>query len=560
MQSARDYHRIEEVPYRFGHCGLQRKSHDWRSHACHRRDDAGISRRTVEHVSGGDLAARGLYRDDAVVLDVDPGHLGLLMDVDAAGVGATRVTPVDRIVANDPAWRMVKRAQNRVSHVLRDVQIRNQSLDLLRIDDLGPDTFELVDLSSPAHRAQRTVSVGEREMAGLREHHVEVQISRQLFVQLHRAVVEAYAFGRQVVGANDRGDGDRNTTAHATSVDQCNISDSVVSGQVVRRRESMYAGPDDDDVIGRLEIVPWPRPGPAFASQSVTKQAPRGVASGQPQWALRAIAAVAQPGAFRISPELHFARPSLLNWACCRSLKAGFAFKSRYPVRPRQLNLCHRCRLDSERGKVLAFQMMNVGFAAGACQRDQFHVHYVQIVAQPPCSFFRAEPGLEFRHLGSDAHRTHPGMAVMAVAWSGAEPLVVGANVLMRAAVCAARRIASERNQHGLSNRNGVGAHREGLGDIGASPDAARDDELNLAHHLHLFQGLDRFSQGGQGWYSGMLDEHLLSSGGPGLHAVDHDHVGTTLYGQLDVVEDARGAHFDVDRHLPVGNLPQFGD
>src|ERR1700681_1011369 len=215
----------------------------------------------------------------------------------------------------------------------------------------------------------------------------------------------------------------------------------------------MYAGPDDDDVVGRLEIVRSPRPGPVFARQSVTKQVPRGVASGQPQSTLRAIAAVARPGASRIFPEAHFARLSLLlNWACCRSLKAGFALQSRYPVRSRQLNFCHRRRLDSERGKVLAFQMMDVGFAAGACQRDQFHVHYVQIVAQPPCSFFRVEPGLEFRHLGSDAHRTHPGMAVMAVAWSGAEPLVVGANVLMRAAVCAARRIASERNQDGLSN------------------------------------------------------------------------------------------------------------
>src|ERR1700730_4042110 len=57
-----------------------------------------------------------------------------------------------------------------------------------------------------------------------------------------------------------------------------------------------------------------------------------------------------------------------------------------------------------------------------------------------------------------------------------------------------------------------------------------------------------------------MLDEYLLSSRRPGLHAVDYDHVGATLDGELDVVEDAGCAHFNVDRHSPVGNLPQFSD
>ena len=52
-----------------------------------------------------------------------------------------------------------------------------------------------------------------------------------------------------------------------------------------------------------------------------------------------------------------------------------------------------------------------------------------------------------------------------------------------------------------------------------------------------------------------MLDEYLLSSRCPGLHAVDYDYVGATLDGELDVIENARRAYFNVDRHLPVGNL-----
>ena len=57
-----------------------------------------------------------------------------------------------------------------------------------------------------------------------------------------------------------------------------------------------------------------------------------------------------------------------------------------------------------------------------------------------------------------------------------------------------------------------------------------------------------------------MLDEYLLSSRRPGLHAVDYDHVGATLDGELDVIENAGRAHFDVDRYSPIGNLSQFGD
>ena len=130
----------------------------------------------------------------------------------------------------------------------------------------------------------------------------------------------------------------------------------------------------------------------------------------------------------------------------------------------------------------------------------------------------------------------------------------------MRSAVRAVPRIASERDQRRLSDRHGVGAHGQRLCHVRTGADTARDDKLNLADHLHLFQRFHRLAQSGQGWYPGMLDEHLLSRRGPALHAVDHDDVGAALDGQLDVVEDARSAYLDVDRDLPVGDLAQLGD
>jgi len=57
-----------------------------------------------------------------------------------------------------------------------------------------------------------------------------------------------------------------------------------------------------------------------------------------------------------------------------------------------------------------------------------------------------------------------------------------------------------------------------------------------------------------------MLNEYLLSSrpSRPACRRLRSRR--RTLDGEFDVVEDAGCAHFNVDRHSPVGNLPQFGD
>ena len=39
-----------------------------------------------------------------------------------------------------------------------------------------------------------------------------------------------------------------------------------------------------------------------------------------------------------------------------------------------------------------------------------------------------------------------------------------------------------------------------------------------------------------------------------------YDYVGAALDGELDVIENARSSHLNVDRDLPVGDLAQLGD
>ena len=58
----------------------------------------------------------------------------------------------------------------------------------------------------------------------------------------------------------------------------------------------------------------------------------------------------------------------------------------------------------------------------------------------------------------------------------------------------------------------------------------------------------------------GVVEEELRRRGGRALHAVDHDHVGAGLGRELDVVEDAAGAHLHEDRDLVAGRLAQLLD
>ena len=63
---------------------------------------------------------------------------------------------------------------------------------------------------------------------------------------------------------------------------------------------------------------------------------------------------------------------------------------------------------------------------------------------------------------------------------------------------------------------------------------------------------------GGQRRDAGVVHERVGRGAGAALHAVDHDHVGAGLAGQLDVVGHAAGADLDVDRDLAVGRLAQL--
>ena len=160
-------------------------------------------------------------------------------------VGGPGVAPVDGVVADGAAGRVVERAEDRIPGVLAHVHERDQPGDLVRADHLGVDPLQLVDLGPPPHGPQGRVVVGQRQVPPLGEHDVEVQLRRQLLVELHRAVVERDAFGCQVVRPHDGGVAARSTAPDVALVDHRHVGDAPPRGQVVRGGEPVHARADD---------------------------------------------------------------------------------------------------------------------------------------------------------------------------------------------------------------------------------------------------------------------------------------------------------------------------
>ena len=61
----------------------------------------------------------------------------------------------------------------------REIELGQSARDLAPADHLGFDAQMLVHLGAPAHGAQRGVGVGQREVAALGIHEVEVELVGQ---------------------------------------------------------------------------------------------------------------------------------------------------------------------------------------------------------------------------------------------------------------------------------------------------------------------------------------------------------------------------------------------
>ncbi len=165
-------------------------------------------------------------------------------------------SPDDGVVADDPARRVVERADDRIRGSLRKVELGAQLGDARRVDHARVDPEELVDLGALLHRDHRAVRVRERQVPVLREHEVEVELVRQPFVQPDALAVERRAFGRAVVRADDRRVAARRARSDVGLLEDGDVADPVALREVVGGCEPVRAAADDDDLVPAFELGP----------------------------------------------------------------------------------------------------------------------------------------------------------------------------------------------------------------------------------------------------------------------------------------------------------------
>ena len=191
-----------------------------------------------------------LDRDGAAVDDVEAGDLAMLDDVDAQAVGAAGEAPRDLVVARHAAPALQGGAHHRVADVGGDVHDRAEGAHLLGGQPLGVDAVQPIGVH-PAH-ARPSVAEVVRQVqdAPLAELDVDAEVRLQPLPELQGVLVDGGALVPEIVRADDRGVPGHVAPAEPSLLEDGDVRDPVVPGEVVRGREAVAAPADDDDVVG----------------------------------------------------------------------------------------------------------------------------------------------------------------------------------------------------------------------------------------------------------------------------------------------------------------------
>ena len=189
--------------------------------------------------------------------------LGLLVNLDAAAVGAAAVAPGHGVVARDRPGRVEQRPQDGRMSGASHVDHRNAAFDEGGVDGLGIHAVMLVDLGSPAHGAHRRIRVRQGVMAARRIEQIQIEVFAQVLPQAHALVVELDALGGQVIRADDRGIAAGVAAADIAFFEHGDVADAVIASQVIGCGQAVAAAADDHHIVAGLQRV-MPREHPGF--------------------------------------------------------------------------------------------------------------------------------------------------------------------------------------------------------------------------------------------------------------------------------------------------------
>ena len=78
--------------------------------------------------------------------------------------------------------------------------------------------------------------------------------------------------------------------------------------------------------------------------------------------------------------------------------------------------------------------------------------------------------------------------------------------------------------------------------------------------HAKVLQGFHSLRDAGENRHADVFDKHILCGRCATLHAIQHNNIGTRLYGESRVIIRSRTADFHINRYFPIGNFTQFED
>src|SRR2546421_997352 len=221
-------------------------------------------------------------------------------------------------------------------------------------------------------------------------------------------------------------------------------------------------------------------------------------------------------------------------------------------LRPRQGHHGQGRSLHGERGQILGLQTVHIGLAAGPRHHLTLDGEAVEEVVDALRRAVRVEPLAQHRILGRHADGAPAGVAVVAMAGLDTDLLlVVGLRDVL---------VAVEGHQGGMTDRDGVGAQGQRLGDIAAIADAAGIDQRYFPGLAHVIEGLAGLADRGDAGDPGLLRGDVRPGAGAALHAVDVNTVRPGLGRHAHVVIHARRAQLELDRDLPVRGFTDLLD
>jgi hypothetical protein len=144
-------------------------------------------------------------------------------------------------------------ALDRESCVL-EIERRDEGAHLRRIEQLGIHAVQPHRIAAPGGGVALGVGVEQVQHAALADHGVVVDVLLQPLPQFQRPFVKGRVGRQQIVGTDDRGVAPDIARADPAFLDDGDVGQAVLAGEVIGCRKPVPPAADDHDVIEGLRV------------------------------------------------------------------------------------------------------------------------------------------------------------------------------------------------------------------------------------------------------------------------------------------------------------------